>query len=71
VPYIGCKSRGQVRIFRPSRESNVEPGRFGPSIGRNTRESWVVSLLELLDAEVDEQTERCARNSRTAQALPT
>ena len=38
-------------------------------IGSNIRESWVRSLLDLLDAEVAEETERCGRNSRTAQGL--
>ncbi|HEV2009384.1 MAG TPA: GTP-binding protein [Burkholderiales bacterium] len=40
-------------------------------IGRNIRESWVRRLLDLLDAEVAEETERCARDSRTAQGLLT
>lgn len=40
-------------------------------IGRNIRESWVRSLLDLLDAEVAEETERCARNSGTAQSAYT
>jgi G3E family GTPase len=39
-------------------------------IGSNIRASWVRGLLDLLDAEVADETARCARNSRTARSLP-
>jgi hypothetical protein len=40
-------------------------------IGRNIRETWIRSLLDLIDAEVAEETARYGRNSGTAQGLPT